>query len=499
MKLAQLFSVFPHLRWGNAALAEVTGIHADSRTVEKGSVFVALKGTTSDGHQFIAEVCQKGVVAVVVEDEAAVPVDFAGAVLKVAHTKTALHQLASRFYGEPSEKMYCVGVTGTNGKSTITYMVEAIFQKFGWSTGVIGTIGHHLGERKWATELTTPDTLTLHKRIAEFAALGARAVCMEVSSIALEQNRIAGLSFDAVVFTNLTRDHLDYHQSMEAYFQCKQKLFNEVLEASKKNSCFAVINGDDPFGKKLSVADKAKVWFYGRHDHELGFKIVRQNFSGVQVHVRTPNGEGLLSLPFPGMHNVYNAMAAIGVGLSAGVSLEKCLTALEELPGVPGRLERVANERGIHIFVDYAHTSDALENVLNALRAVREYSVSQQKIITVFGCGGNRDKGKRPLMGGIADRLSDLVFVTSDNPREEEPMAIIGDILTGIGRESLQSRVFVEMDRKVAISRALNMARPEDVVLIAGKGHEDYQIIGKQKYHFSDVETVKEVLACQKV
>lgn len=495
MKLSQLFSIYPRLHWGEAAAAEVTGICADSRAVEKGHVFVAVRGETVDSHRFLPQVCGKGVVAVVVEDAAAVPESFVGAVLQVPSGRQALNRLAARFYGEPSEKLYCVGVTGTNGKSTITYMVESVLGEFGWPTGVIGTIGHHLGGKKWPTELTTPDGLILQKRLSEFVSLDAKALCMEVSSIALEQGRIGAVSFDAAVFTNLTRDHLDYHGDMENYFQAKQKLFTEAMAASKKTSRFAIVNGDDPYGRRLAVSEGTHCWYYGQKDCDIAFRVLSQDFITTRVEVRTPRGEGLLRLKMPGLHNVYNAMAAVGVGLAAGISLEKCLTALENFSGVPGRLQAVENDRQLHIFVDYAHTDDALANVLRVLRAVREVSRDGGRILTVFGCGGNRDTGKRPLMGRTAYELSDFVFVTSDNPREEDPQAILRDIIKGMP-EKPDAKVFVEVDRRKAMERALRMAQPHDVLLIAGKGHEDYQIIGKTKHHFSDVETMKELLAC---
>ena len=499
MKLSQLFSIYPHLRWGDSATSDVAGLFSDSRQVEKGAVFVAVVGATVDSHKFVGEACAKGAIAVVVEDTSVVPDNYNGAVLQVESTRLALNRLASRFYGEPASKMFCVGITGTNGKSTITFMVEAILCGFGWQTGVIGTIDHHLGERKWKTDLTTPDALTFHKRLSEFSALGAQACCIEVSSIALDQDRIGSLPFDVAVFTNLTRDHLDYHGDMDTYFECKQKLFTDILSCSNKSVRFAIVNADDPYGKKLRVSEQARNWSYGRSDCDICFQIVGQSFYQTQVKITTPRGEGDLNLPMPGRHNVYNGIAAIGVGLAAGVSLEKCIAALEGLSGVPGRLEPIHNDLGLHIFVDFAHTDDALANVLQVLRSVRESSGGGGRIITVFGCGGDRDTGKRALMGKAAWELSDLVFVTSDNPRTEEPKKITSQILEGMPVEGLGQKVFVELDRRLAIERSLRMANKDDVILIAGKGHEDYQIIGTERREFSDVKVVKEALSCLKI
>lgn len=493
MKLAQLFSPYSQLKWGNSAHREVSGILSDSRLIGKNDVFVATRGTHFDGHDFLEQVCAQQVVAVVVEDEARVPVDFDGAILQVGDSRLALNRLASRLYGDPGERLYCVGITGTNGKTTISHMVEAVFNAFSWKTGVIGTVDHHLGEKVWKTELTTPMAEVFYKRLAEFKALGARAFCLEVSSIALDQRRLEGVSFDTVVFSNFTQDHLDYHHDMEEYFEAKQRLFTEIIESSSKNPRFAIVNTDDEGGKKLCVSDQCRLWTYGMRQADFTFRFLKQDFYGSRIQVETPNGFGEFDLHAVGVHNGYNAIAALAVGMAAGISLECCLRGLENYRGVSGRLESIANDRGYHLFVDYAHTSDALEKVLQGLVEVRKVSGIEGRVMTVFGCGGDRDREKRPLMGRVAEKYSDVIFVTSDNPRKEDPQTIIDDIFKGF--ENPQSQViFQEVDRTKAIKRAMSEMQAGDVLLIAGKGHEDYQIIGDKKIDFSDHQVVRSFL-----
>ncbi len=496
MKLAQLFSIFPHLKFGSDPMRQVKGISADSRSFQPEEIFVAIKGEKFDGHSFVPEACRRGAAGIVVERAETVPDSFQGAIVVASDTRKTLGALASRFYGDPGKDLFCVGVTGTNGKTTITHMVEAIFNSFGWSTGVMGTNNHHLGSHYWTSEMTSPDALTIHRRMGEFKALGARAVAMEVSSHAIHQHRIEGVPFDVVVFSNLTQDHLDYHGTMEEYFRAKSLLFADVLDRSSKNDVFAIINNDDPYGRRLVVSSRAKVWRFGEGASDLTFQIRHMDFRGTLFEVRTPYGIGEVHLPMVGIHNLYNALAAVGVALAAGVSLDVVVSALEKFPGVKGRLQPIYNEQGLHVFVDYAHTSDALEKVLEALQSVRRGLKTQSRLITVFGCGGNRDRGKRPLMGKVAEEGSDLVFVTNDNPRSEDPGRIIEEILQGItDKESIDQRVFVEKDRRLAIARALRVAQEGDVVLIAGKGHEEYQIVGGTKSDFSDASVVKEVLS----
>lgn len=491
MKLSQLLSIYPQLKWGSSPTSDIKGIAFDSRVVEKNFVFVAVRGNSSDGHNYLKTAVEKGAVALVVEEESKIPKNFTGAVVKVDDSRWALEVLASRYFESPAEKMFCVGVTGTNGKTTVCHLIEKVLERGDFNCGVLGTIDHHLGQKVWASELTTPDPVTLYRRLREFVSLDANAVAMEVSSHALTQARVDTLPFDVAVFTNLTRDHLDYHQTMENYFLAKQKLFNQLLGASDKKSKFAIVNYDDDFGRKMEVAGNSKLWSYGQSRSDFQFQIVEQDFSGSIFSVETPRGPATVNIPLIGSHNVYNATAALAVGVAAGMSLSSCVDALKTAIGARGRLDRVSNDKGLNVFVDYAHTNDALDNVLTTLLNIRARKNDKPKIITVFGCGGDRDQGKRPLMGKIAYEMSDFIVVTSDNPRTEDPNKIIKQILESIPRDQ---KVKIEPDRRTGIEIGLNLAKKGDIVLIAGKGHEDYQIVGEKKIHFSDYEVVKEVL-----
>lgn len=495
MKLAQLLSIFPQLKWGDMANEDVVEVTQDSRVVKQGSVFVAIRGTSGDGHTHVAAAAKRGAIALIVEDPSVIPADYHGAVVKTSSTRQALDALAQRFFGEPAKDLFCVGVTGTNGKTTITYMVEAIFKKFGWPTGVLGTIDHHLGDKTWPSALTTPDPLTLQSRLREFVTLGAQAAAFEVSSHALMQHRADSLPFAVGIFTNFTRDHLDYHQTMENYFAAKERLFTELL-GRNPNTNVAVLNADDPWIRNVRVREGVTTWWYGQNNErapEFAFRPLKQDLSGTLFHLATPRGNAEIHLPCTGLHNVYNAVAAAAAALAAGVSLATVQQALSEFRGAPGRLERVENRRGLNIFVDYAHTDDALATVLKALSDVRAQSASKGKIITVFGCGGDRDKGKRPLMARAAAEYSDALVITSDNPRTEDPLKIIHDVQAGVPT-NWDRPLTIEPDRRRALSLSLQMAAEGDVILVAGKGHEDYQIIGDKKLSFSDKLVITDLL-----
>jgi UDP-N-acetylmuramoyl-L-alanyl-D-glutamate--2,6-diaminopimelate ligase len=494
MKLAQLFSVYKQFKMGDEPMREVTGLSIDSRQIQSGQVFVAIRGQSRDSHDYIKEVCAQAIAGVVVEDASNIPKDFRGGVLVVPNSREALVKLAGRFFGNPADHLFCVGVTGTNGKTSTTYMVESILNHFGMKTGVLGTINHHIGDKIWESELTTPDAITLQKRLREFVALGAKAAAFEISSHAIDQGRAAGLPLSCMVFTNLTRDHLDYHKTMENYFATKEKLFREVIATESNPHIFAIINNNDEWGRKIEVASHVRKVTYGESQSDFQFQILETKYSGTRFHLKCSRGEVEVKLQLPGRHNVYNAVAAIAVGIAAGASLENCIEGIQKFKGVPGRLEKVPSANDKHVFVDYAHTDDALKTVLTILREIRTQAHSKNKIITVFGCGGDRDKGKRPLMAKAAVEGSDTVFVTSDNPRTEEPMTIIQEILSSVSNSLMGSKVFVEVDRREAIRQAIEMARPNDVVLIAGKGHETYQIIGEKKYDFSDFKVAGEIL-----
>lgn len=491
MKLSELMQTFTPSHRGDFWQDEVAAVIQDSRQAGPGKVFVAIRGTSSDGHQFIPQVAASNVAALVVEDENQIPKNFRGAIVKVSSSRQALERLATRFFGEPAKNLFCVGVTGTNGKTTVTYMVEKILNRFNMPTGVIGTIDHHLLNRKWESQLTTPDPLTLHQRLREFVDMGAKAAAFEVSSHALSQSRAESLPFRVGVFTNFTRDHLDYHQTMENYFAAKERLFYELL--GRNEASFAVLNGDDPWIRKTRVDKNVTPWWFGKSHADFQFQIVKENLDGSVFYLKTPQGETEVHLPCTGEHNVYNAVAAIAASVAAGCPLQTAGEALAGFFGAPGRLEKVPNGRGLHIFVDYAHTDDAVRTVLRALKNLRDQAHDGSRIITVFGCGGERDKGKRPLMAKAASENSDVVLITSDNPRSEDPGQIIRDIESGIP-QGWNGKLMIEADRKKALAQALQTARQDDVILIAGKGHEDYQIVGKQKLSFSDVNVVTELL-----
>lgn len=499
MKLSQLLTIYSELHWGSSAEKEVRGITQDSRAVEPGFIFVAVKGLRSDGHHYLQEAVERGALALVVErDVAAAPqsclAKYSGAKVRVANSRVALNELTSAFYGWPTRQAYCIGVTGTNGKTSIVYMIERILSEFGWKTGVLGTIDHHLGKQKWKTNLTTADAVSLQRRLAEMVSLGAKALTFEVSSHALDQNRIDAVPFDVAVFSNLTRDHLDYHHDMEHYFKAKQRLFLELIREEGGRRPVAIVNIDDSYGKRLEVSPRCRHWTYGRQQGDFQFKVKQQSFLGMELDFETPRGHQSATFPLVGLHNAYNLTAAIAAGLACGVSLDLCLQALSQFQGAPGRLERVDNQRGLNVFVDYAHTPDALRSVLVGLNLIRSQAGGANQIITVFGCGGNRDKGKRPLMAQEAMVASDLVVLTSDNPRDEDPLEIIEDALAVVPLQERDRSFFTEVDRRAAIQRAINMARSGDVILIAGKGHEDYQLIGDRRLDFSDVAVARELL-----
>lgn len=389
-------------------------------------------------------------------------------------------------------------------------MIEAIFNHAGLGTGVIGTIDHHYRDRVWPTEMTTPDPVSFQQRLKEFVDLGAKAVALEVSSHALSQSRVDEVPFDVAVFTNLTRDHLDYHKDMGDYFEAKHKLFRDLLSRSPKTHPTAVVNDDDPYGRQIQVETQhdpsagaavgssssgARKWMYGQSAHaQLRFEVHSQGYDGTHFTLHAPQGTQRFQIPMVGLHNVQNACGAIGAALAAGITLEQSAAALAKLRGVNGRLDAVPNSKGLHVFVDYAHTDDALKTVLHYLNEIRRSAGIQNKLITVFGCGGDRDKGKRPLMAQAALSGSDLVVLTSDNPRTENPEAILDDAQAGIPQAKPGVNLFREVDRRKGITKALELAKPGDVVLIAGKGHEDYQILGTTKVPFSDFEVVRDIL-----
>ena len=425
MKLHQLFSFFTLgdlTESQRAALeTEVSGLFFDARLVKAQSVFVAIRGHEKDGHDFISQAIENGALALVVENKSKVPEGCLLLVIEVPHSRKILDILASRFYNFPSQDLVCLAVTGTNGKTSVTYILEHILNNNKKPTGVMGTVNHRVGEKVWTTQNTTPDAVTMQKRLREFVDAGAVCAAMEVTSHALDQKRVESVHFNTAIFTNLTLDHLDYHKSMEHYFETKQLLFTDMMISSSKKPKFAVVNIDDAYGRRLKIADDVICWTYGKKESDFQFKIIKMNFAETEFEVKTSVENLLVTLPLSGEHTIYNVIASVAAAISCGVSLQQSFKALKNFYGVPGRLQKIDSDSKKIVFVDYAHTPDALENVLKSLNSVRKSSGVKNKIITVFGCGGDRDKSKRPVMGKIAAELSDFIYVTSDNPRTEDP------------------------------------------------------------------------------
>lgn len=459
----------------------VKGIAYDSRQVEPGFLFVAIKGLKADGHEYINEAIKKGAAAVVMQQKRALPPGTTWAL--TPDTRYALALLSARFYGYPSSKMKIIGITGTNGKTTTASLVAAILDAAGQKTGLIGTIHNRIGERILPVKHTTPESLDLQRLLAEMADEGVKACVMEVSSHALALHRVAGCEFDVAVFTNFTQDHLDFHANMEEYLEAKLRLFkNLALPGEKKEEKYAVVNIDDTRAAQITGATGVPVYTYGiKESADVRAENIQLKTGGVRFTARGRWGQRPLNLKITGMFNVYNALAAFTTAAALGIPLETIAGALASAGGVAGRFELIDLGQDFAVIVDYAHTPDGLENILKAAG-----DITTGRLVTVFGCGGDRDRTKRPLMGEIAARYSDYVVITSDNPRTEDPLRIIGEIEKGV-RLSADERDFtVEPDRRKAIRAALGTARPGDVVVIAGKGHEDYQIIGTEKFPFDD-------------
>jgi UDP-N-acetylmuramoyl-L-alanyl-D-glutamate--2,6-diaminopimelate ligase len=503
MLLSELIQSTTPLATGGSLATEVRELHYDSRLVKPGALFFALRGVASDGHRFIGAALFAGAAAVVLEDESFAPEGSTW--IKVADARRAMALMASSFYGKPTAAVPLVGITGTNGKTTTTYLVEGILAAAGRSAAVLGTVNYRYLERVIPAPHTTPESVDLQCILRELVDLGARGVVMEVSSHALEQHRVDGCRFDVGVFTNLTRDHLDYHHDMESYLASKQRLFSELLVPDRvKPQRRAVINLDDAYGAQVKAASACPVIGYGLDPAaQVTARDIRFTVDGISGVLVTPLGEILFRSRLLGRFNLYNILAAVGAGVALDLPLTAIRDGIECHARVPGRLERVDNGRGVTLLVDYAHTGDALENVL---RTVKE--LAEGRIITVFGCGGDRDKGKRPIMGEIAGRYSDLAIITSDNPRTEDPSFILSQVRDGILPLGLQEYSQVELageirekgfctveNRREAIRLAVKLARLGDIILLAGKGHEDYQIIGTEKHHFDDREEAARAFA----
>lgn len=459
----------------------VKSVTSDSRNITPGAVFVAISGTKQDGHQFIDDAFQKGAVAAIVSKKYH-PLHRTQPIFAVEDTRLALSELAAEFYHHPSHQLKMIGITGTSGKTTSSYLLESILSACGEKVGILGTVNIRFGEKVYGATHTTPDAADIHRLLSEMKAQGCTAVVMEVSSHSLAQKRVAHIAFDGGLFTNLSPEHQDYHPNMDDYFQAKSLLFTESLSYSAAcgKNMIRVANGEDPYGQRL----------LGSEFFHLSRQNLTVSLNGIHGFISSDSRQNIfIESSLSGRFNAENVLGAVTLAQAMRFPASGIRQGVSNLKTVPGRLERVYNARGIHVFVDYAHKPDALEKVLLTLR---ESLPPGAKLITVFGCGGDRDRKKRPVMGKLSTQLSDFSWITSDNPRTENPQAIILEVVSGIDSSKPHH---VEADRKKAIEGALTMARPGDVVLIAGKGHEDYQIIadpqdpqGVRKIHFDDRE-----------
>ncbi|PKL37605.1 MAG: UDP-N-acetylmuramoyl-L-alanyl-D-glutamate--2,6-diaminopimelate ligase [Spirochaetae bacterium HGW-Spirochaetae-1] len=473
---------------GDLKEVKVVAVEYDSRKVTEGAVFVAVEGYETDGHGFIDAAIAKGAAAVVVSRKRAgefLHLDRKSITLLVSdNTRKALSCLSASFYDNPSRKMKVIGITGTNGKTSITYMIESVLKENGLETGVMGTINYRWGGVERPAPNTTPESRDMQEMFYRMHRDGVRAVVMEISSHALELNRADDIDLDAAVFTNLTRDHLDFHHDFEAYFSAKKRIFS-ILDRSIKEKKIGIVNGDDEYGARILknrnnysypiVSFGVDSDAYFRTDR----KSIVNEISGLSYVLESPEKGLSVSLQLAGTFHVYNSLAALATLVSLDVPYAVIQQGLKKLKSVPGRFDTITTGLGFGVVVDYAHTSDALQKLLDSVNELKK-----NRIITVFGCGGDRDRTKRPIMGKIAVDFSDHVIITSDNPRTEEPDAIIRDITAGIEKINYD----VESDREKAIAMAVAMGEPGDIIVIAGKGHEDYQILGRSKIHFDDHE-----------
>ena len=485
MKLGQLLSGIRLRRPAppELASADVAGLEYDSRRVREGYLFFAFPGSRADGREFAQAALEKGAVAVA--SESAAPAGMEGRWIEVDHGRHALARAAKLFYGLPDEQIALTGITGTNGKTTTGFLIDSVLRAAGLTTALVGTIEYHLAARVLPAVNTTPESLDLIRLLAELRAEGGTHATMEVSSHALDLGRVYGLRFHTAVFTNLTRDHLDFHGTMEAYGAAKQKLFTG---AGSEPPAFAVLNRDDSFARGLETASGTQVLWYGLgQDPDLRALHIASNRQRLRFEVQYAKQRFVVESPLIGKINVYNILAACGAGISYGLDPEVIARGIAALQAVPGRFERVDEGQPFVVVVDYAHTPDALQNVIAVARGL-----SPKRVITLFGCGGDRDRTKRPLMGQAAAELSDFVVLTSDNPRSEDPLAIMNDALVGIRR--VDKPHVVEPDRATAIARALNEAREGDLVILAGKGHETYQVLQDKTIAFDDRAVAREVL-----
>ena len=482
MKLNEILKTINPISIMGSDEVEITDIQMDSRRVTEGCVFIAVKGTQTDGHAYIAKAVESGAAAVVCQT---LPEKLKEGVtyVTVKDSEEAVGKLATAFYGNPTEKLDLIGVTGTNGKTTIATLLYNMFRKFGYKVGLISTVCNYIDGEKVPTDHTTPDPITLNQLLGRMADEGCKYAFMEVSSHAVAQKRISGLTFAGGIFTNLTRDHLDYHKTVENYLKAKKAFFDALPKTA-----FALTNLDDKNGKVMVQNTKAKVVGYSlRTMSDFKGKVLEDGFEGMLMDIN--NRE--VNVQFIGRFNASNLLAVYGTATMLGKQQEDIMLIMSILKPVPGRFDALRSPSGYTAIVDYAHTPDALTNVLNTIQEVLN---GRGQVITVVGAGGNRDKGKRPIMAQESVKQSDKVIITSDNPRFEEPQDIINDMLAGLSKEDMKKVISI-VDRKEAIRTACMMAQPKDVILITGKGHENYQDVKGVKHHFDDKEVVREIFA----
>src|SRR5246127_5575106 len=464
---------------------QVENIAYDSRRVQRHTMFVALRGEKTDGHQFIGQAIDKGASVIVAEREQKDP---RVTCLVVENTRTALADFSATFYGYPARKLKLAAVTGTNGKTTTTFLIKHICERAGLRCGLVGTVRYEIGERILPAIRTTPESLDLQELLAQMAAGGCKAAAMEVSSHALAQDRTRGLEWNVAVFTNLTQDHLDFHRTMENYFESKMKLFTGLVNQKRKRKPVAIVNIDDRYGQQLldKIDKRVAVVTYGMGTRaDFRASNYRAEFSGTCYQLDAHRKSYLVRLPLIGRFNVTNSLAALTAANALGINLRTAVFSLAKSPQVPGRLELFPAKRQFQVFVDYAHTPDALANVLKTLRELQP-----NRLITVFGCGGDRDRQKRPLMAQMADGLADYSIITSDNPRKEDPGAIVAETEKGFRSNNYEKII----DRTEAINRAVALAGPRDIVLVAGKGHENYQEFADYTIPFDDIQVARRAI-----
>ncbi|MFC1532724.1 UDP-N-acetylmuramoyl-L-alanyl-D-glutamate--2,6-diaminopimelate ligase [Thermodesulfobacteriota bacterium] len=492
MKLGKLLEGIPAYDLDGDTELEIMGLAYDSRQIRAGEMFIAMKGHSQNGHDYFSDAIHNGAVALVAEE-------FKGShggisKIQVSDSREALSKLAIRFYDNPCNGMDIIGITGTNGKTTTSYIIESILSSAGAIPGVMGTVNCRFQGKIHPALVTTPESLDLMRLMREMADGGVTHVVLEVSSHALDQRRTVDCPFKVAIFTNLSRDHLDYHVTMENYFNTKSLLFLDLHKGEQGEDSVAIINRDDPKGEELASLTRAEVMTYGMgQECDVRADSISTDRTGLKAKLITPEGEIAIRSSLIGMINIYNILAAAATAISLNIDLKTVAEGIDGLKAVPGRLELVKNKRGLTVVVDYAHTPDALQKAQATLRPL-----AKGKLITVFGCGGDRDKGKRYEMGLAAGEKSDIVFITSDNPRSEDPESIVKQIERGVKKSGLnraewstgsnlrESAYFIEVDRREAIGKAISIANEKDLVLIAGKGHEDYQIIGPEKRVFDD-------------